>query len=143
MFVRRPRRAVLAGLAVAAVLGGTTAAFAADGTSSSAPAHPRAAAAAPTGDGARALCRRAPKMDRRLDRALKRLDAGAGRRGSLDRLQQRVDNARKAGHDEIATFLQDRLDFRKSLVPTLEKRQKDLAAVRQWCQNNDDGAGSR
>ena len=92
-----------------------------------------------TGDGAQALCKRLPKIDNRIDRALKRLDAGAGTRGSIARLQQRVDNAKSAGDDAIVTYLQHRLDFRKSLLPTLQQRQKDLTDVKTWCQSNDDG----
>ncbi|MDX2595244.1 MULTISPECIES: hypothetical protein [Streptomyces] len=129
MNARRGTRTLLAGFAAAAVLAGTTGAAAADATP----------APGPTGDGARALCKRVPKLDRRIERALKRLDAGAGRRGSVARLQRRVDNAKQAGHTEIATFLQDRLDFRKSLVTNLKQRQKDLNDVRTWCRDNGTG----
>ncbi|MER8011134.1 hypothetical protein [Streptomyces sp. NPDC094149] len=132
MHVRRHRRTLLVGAAVAAVLAGTTGAAVAESTPSP--------AATPTGDGARALCKRAPKIDHRIDRALARLNAGADKRGSLARLQQRVDNAKTAGHSEIATYLRDRLTFRKSLVTTLEQRQKDLADVRTWCEDNHEGA---
>ncbi|QHC27579.1 MULTISPECIES: hypothetical protein [unclassified Streptomyces] len=127
---RRRTRTLLAGVAVTAVLAGSaTAAAAADGTSS----------AGPSGDGAKALCKRLPKVDRRVERALKRLDAKAGTRGSVARLEKRVDNAKKAGHTEIATYLQNRLTFRKTLRTTLQQRQKDMAAVKTWCQKNDDG----
>ncbi|WP_432170842.1 hypothetical protein [Streptomyces sp. 1222.5] len=129
MDMRRGTRTLLAGLAVTAVLGTAGTASAAGGT------H----AAGPAGDGAKALCKRAPKVDRRIERALRRLDAGAGTRGSVARLEKRVDNAKKAGHTEIATFLQNRLTFRKSLGTTLRQRQKDLAAVRTWCRGDDDG----
>jgi hypothetical protein len=132
MYVRRDRRTLLVGAAVAAILAGTTGAAVAESTPSP--------AATPTGDGAQALCKRAPKIDRRIDRALARLNAGADQRGSIARLQQRVDNAKSAGHSEIATYLQDRLTFRKSLVTTLGQRQKDLADVRTWCKDNDGGA---
>ncbi|MEU5540658.1 hypothetical protein [Streptomyces sp. NPDC020362] len=129
MYVRRGTRTLLAGLAVTAVLAGTTgAADAADSTP-----------AKPAGDGAHALCKRVPKIDRHIARALKRLDAGTDRRGSVARLQKRVDNAKKAGHTEIATFLQNRLDFRKSLRTNLQERQKDLTAVKTWCQDHDGG----
>lgn len=141
MHVRGRRRPLLVGLATAAVLaGGATAATAEStpGSTAGSTATPKAAGT-PTGDGAHALCLRVPRIDHRIDRALKRLDAGADRRGSIARLQQRVDNAKKAGHDEIATYLQDRLDFRKSLVTTLEQRQKDLDDVRTWCKDNNNG----
>ncbi|MEU6364195.1 hypothetical protein ABZ876_00285 [Streptomyces sp. NPDC046931] len=129
MNVRRSRRTLLAGLAAAALLvSGTGAATAAD-----------SAAPTPAGDGARGLCKRVPTIDRRIERALERLDGGADVRGSVARLQQRVDNAKKAGHGEIATYLQHRLDFRKSLVPTLRQRQKDLAGVRSWCADHENG----
>ncbi|MQY40073.1 hypothetical protein SRB17_81030 [Streptomyces sp. RB17] len=130
MNARRRTRTLVAGCAVAAVLAGTAGVASAD---SSTPAP------GPTGDGAHALCKRVPKIDRRIERALKRLDAGPGTRGSIARLQQRVDNAKTAGHTQIATFLQDRLDFRKSLVTNLQKRQKDLNDVRTWCQDNGGG----
>ncbi|ARP72382.1 hypothetical protein LK07_24420 [Streptomyces pluripotens] len=127
MQVRRGTRTLLAGLAAAAVLAGTAgAAAAADGTS----------AAKPAGDGAKALCKRVPRIDRRIERALQRIDAGADGRGSLARLEKRIDNAKKAGHTEIATFLQDRLAFRTSLRTNLVQRQKDLADVKTWCQDN-------
>ncbi|MEU9477071.1 hypothetical protein [Streptomyces sp. NPDC048191] len=129
MNARRRTRTLLAGCAVAAVLAGTTGVASADST----PAH------GPTGDGAHALCKRVPKIDRRIQRALKRLDAGPGTRGSIARLQQRVENAEKAGHTQIATYLKDRLDFRESLVTNLKQRQKDLNDVRTWCQDNSGG----
>ncbi|MFK0160150.1 hypothetical protein ACIQVK_49855 [Streptomyces sp. NPDC090493] len=132
MHARHHRRTLLVGLATAALLAAGTGAAVADGTP--------APAATPTGDGARALCKRVPRIDRRIDRALQRLNAGADERGSVARLQRRLDNAKAAGHDEVATYLQDRLTFRKSLVPTLEQRKQDLADVRTWCQDNVEGA---
>ncbi|MGW4222125.1 hypothetical protein ACWEG1_01575 [Streptomyces bauhiniae] len=126
MDARRSTRTLLAGLATAALLAGSAGAAS-------------AADASPAGDGARALCKRAPKVDQRIDRALKRLDAGKARRGSVARLQQRVDNAKKAGHTEIATFLQGRLDTRESLKKDLEQRKKDLAGVKTWCAKNGGG----
>ncbi|MEW2317657.1 hypothetical protein [Streptomyces bauhiniae] len=130
MDARRSTRTLLAGLATAALLAGSA------GAASATDASP---GAKPAGDGARALCKRAPKVDKRIDRALKRLDAGKARRGSVARLQQRVDNAKKAGHTEIATFLQGRLDTRESLKKDLQDRKKDLAGVKTWCAKNDGG----
>ncbi|MFB7337227.1 hypothetical protein FNH09_28695 [Streptomyces adustus] len=125
------RRHLFVGLATAALLaGGTTAA-----TALTTPAP------VPTDDGAQALCKRLPKLDDRIDRALTRLNGDAGTRGSVARLQQRVDNAEAAGHKAVETYLQDRLTFRKSLVTTLQQRQKDLADVKTWCQDNDNGKG--
>ena len=88
---------------------------------------------APKTDGARKLCKRAPKIDKRIDRVLKRLDADATRRGSVDRLEKRIENAKKAGHGTIEDFLNERLKDRRALKPRLEDRQEDLAKVRAWC----------
>lgn len=93
----------------------------------------------PSGDGAAALCRRAPKIDQRIDRILTRLRADASHRGSLAHLEQRVVNAKSAGHTQIENYLNDRLTFRRALVPTLETRQKDLADVEKWCGAHDNG----
>lgn len=141
--------AVVALSAAAALAAGTTTALADGGATPSATASPTPSATAsatpgakepaPSGDGAHALCKRLPKVDRRIDRALKRLKAGPKVRGSIARLQRRADNADKAGHDAVKTYLDDRLTFRKSLVPTLEQRQKDLKDVSSWCTSQDDG----
>lgn len=144
MDVRRHRRTLLVGLATAAVVAtGTGVAMAENTTSTATTAEAASPSAGPTGDGAQKLCKRVPKIDHRIERALKRLNAGAGRRGSVARLEKRVDNAKSAGHDEIATFLQDRLTFRKSLVTTLKQRRTDLAGVKTWCENNGNGAGGK
>ncbi|NUL04454.1 hypothetical protein HRW07_14715 [Streptomyces lunaelactis] len=132
------KTAALALTAVAALLA-TTGAASADtgtGTGTSTPA-PKAT---PTGDGAQALCKRVPKIDKRLERILSRLDGDVTERGSIARLQKRAENAKKAGHTEIEAYLNDKLTFRRTLVPTLEKRQKDLAAVKTWCEANAGGS---
>ncbi|MCZ4103340.1 hypothetical protein G3I60_26300 [Streptomyces sp. SID13666] len=123
---RTTRTAIAACAAVAALLG-------AAGSAAAAPSAP------PTGDGAKAVCKRAPKADARIDKALARLNGNAATKGSVARLTQRVANAKSAGHSEIETYLNDRLTFRKSLVPTLQQRQKDLKSVLVWCQANNSG----
>lgn len=138
--MRTTRTAVAATAAVAALLAGAGTAVADTATPSGTPsAKPSAAAKAPTGDGAHALCKRVPRIDTRVSEALKRLSGPATERGSVARLQQRVTNARTAGHSEIETFLNDRLTFRKSLVTTLKQRSTDLAGVRTWCATHDNG----
>ncbi|MGW1887022.1 hypothetical protein [Streptomyces sp. NPDC001970] len=127
------KTAALAFTAVAALLATTGAASADTGTPSP--------ASTPTGDGAKALCKRVPKIEKRLERALDRLGGDATQRGSISRLEKRVENAGKAGHTEIETYLNGKLTSRRALVPTLEKRRKDLAAVKSWCEANSDGAG--
>ncbi|WP_405604570.1 hypothetical protein OG741_35430 [Streptomyces sp. NBC_01410] len=136
--MRTTKTAALALTAVAALLTATGAAAADAGTPGTGTPSP---GAEPTGDGAQALCKRVPKIEKRLARALTRLGGDATQRGSISRLEKRVENARKAGHTEIETYLNDKLAFRRSLVPTLEKRQKDLAAVKTWCKANNNGSG--
>ncbi|MFF0290622.1 hypothetical protein [Streptomyces sp. NPDC005262] len=123
--MRTAKTAALALTAVGALL-------AAAGTASAGGGTP-APDATPAGDGAHMLCKRVPKIEKRLEHALNRLGADATRRGSVARLAKRVENAKTAGHTEIETYLNDKLMFRRSLVPTLEKRQKDLTAVKTWC----------
>jgi hypothetical protein len=133
-----PKRARLAvvGLAVAGTLLAGGPAFAASGTATPA-AH------APKGDGAHALCLRVPKLERRIERALDRINGGVGVRGSIAHLEARVDNAKKLNHTAIATYLQDRLNTRKAMVPTLQERQADLKSVQAWCGANDNGKGAQ
>ncbi|MET9361341.1 hypothetical protein ABZX93_10545 [Streptomyces sp. NPDC006632] len=98
------------------------------------------AASAPASDGAKGICKREPKADKRIERALNRLDGGATTVGSVARMQQRLDNAKKEGHTEIATLLDHKLTYRKGLVTTLQQRQKDLKDVASWCGANHNGA---
>ncbi|MFE3878635.1 hypothetical protein ACFXPX_30090 [Kitasatospora sp. NPDC059146] len=87
----------------------------------------------PEGDGAKGICKRLPKADQRIKNALDRLNGPVTEAGSIARLQQRVNNAKAAGHTAIYNDLNDRLTYRKSLVPTLTQRQSDLNAVATWC----------
>lgn len=130
--MRTTRTAVAATAAAAALL--TAAGAAAADTATPVPsASARAAGKAPAGDGARALCKRLPTVDARIDRALARLNGPVTERGSIARLQKRVSNAAAKGDTAVSTYLKDRLSFRQSLVPTLNKRSTDLDAVRTWC----------
>ncbi|MCM2577827.1 hypothetical protein [Streptomyces meridianus] len=125
--------AVLASLLTAA---GIATAAGDDATSSD---EARKTAAASSRDGSRSLCKHAPRMDKRIARAVKRLNAGPARRGSVDRLEKRLERAKAAGHDEVANYLENRLKFRRTLVPTLEQRRKDLTKVEQWCRTERGG----
>ncbi|WP_236652142.1 hypothetical protein [Streptacidiphilus neutrinimicus] len=84
-----------------------------------------------------------PKLERRVERDLARLAAGPNVRGSVARLEARVDNAKKLDHTAIATYLQDRLNTREALVGTLKQRQTDLQGVQTWCGANDNGKGAK
>jgi hypothetical protein len=143
--MRTTRAAVAAAAALAALLTAAGTAAADTGStpsgSTSSGAAKQHTAKAPTGDGAKALCKRVPKIDARIDRALQRLNGPDTVRGSVARLQKRVDNADAKGDTAVATYLKDRLTFRQSLVPMLTKRSTDLDAVRTWCGTQGDAAG--
>ena len=81
-------RTTVVALATVVTLLGLAGPATADGKGTPAPA------ATPTGDGAKGLCKRAGKIDARIDRALKRLNGPVTRRGSIERLEKRVANAR-------------------------------------------------
>ncbi|MFD5512307.1 hypothetical protein [Streptomyces sp. NPDC059761] len=128
---RRTAAATIGALALAGAL--ISAAPAQAESASPAPAAPKTAKSAPKGDGAKAICKRLPKTETRVSAAITRLKGDATVPGSVARLEQRVANAQTAGHTEVHTYLNDRLTFRKSLLPTLQKRQDDLKAVSTWC----------
>lgn len=141
---KKSARLAVAGVALTGTLLAGGSAFAASSTpnTSTTPSTSAPAAKGPKGDGAHALCVRVPRLEKRIERDLTRLNGGVTVVGSIARLEQRVDNAKAAGHTAIATYLQDRLNFRKSLVPMLQQRQSDLQGVQTWCQANDNGKGA-
>jgi hypothetical protein len=130
----RTRTAVAAAATLAAVLAATGSA-AADSTTAPTTTAPTTTAptAKSSAPAAARLCKRVPKVDARVDRDLARLNGPATKRGSVARLQKRVDTATSKGEAAVETYLKDRLTFRKSLIPTLTKRSTDLNAVRTWC----------
>ncbi|MEU9124325.1 hypothetical protein AB0C96_31465 [Streptomyces sp. NPDC048506] len=87
------------------------------------------------------LCARVPELEKRINRALDRLNGDAHTRGSIARMEQRVKNARAKHHEEVATFLQDRLTHRKEMRPFLTRELTDLKAVATWCAKRDDAKG--
>ncbi|MFJ8017786.1 hypothetical protein [Streptomyces sp. NPDC096339] len=88
---------------------------------------------APKGDGAKAICKRLPETEKKVANSITRLNGDATVPGSIARLEKRVADAKAAGHTEIYTYLNNRLTFRKSLLPTLQGRQNDLKSVSTWC----------
>jgi hypothetical protein len=142
--------ALTAAFAVLGTAGAATAVAASgDGTGSESAAHGTADAAGKgaaatsgkkgTKDGAKRLCGRAPRIEKRLERTLHKMsDEGKGR-GSTARLEKRVDHAKKAGHDAVAAYLTNRLETREALSPKLKERKKDLGELKSWCAANHDG----
>ncbi|MEV6580055.1 hypothetical protein AB0M92_18040 [Streptomyces sp. NPDC051582] len=132
------RRTAAAAIGALALAGALISAGPAQAESASpAPAAPKTAKSAPKGDGAKAICKRLPKTQTRVNTALDRLKGDPTVLGSVARLEQRVANAQTAGHTQVHDYLNDRLTFRKSLLPTLQKRQEDLKAVSTWCSAQD------
>ncbi|WP_395298159.1 hypothetical protein ACF9IK_35425 [Kitasatospora hibisci] len=105
------------------------------------PSGAPAAATTPKGDGAKGICKRLPRTEERVTKALNRINGDATVVGSVARLEQRVANAKSAGHAEIQTYLSDRLTARKAMVTTLQTRQKDLKSVATWCAAQGEGSG--
>ncbi|WP_369360666.1 hypothetical protein [Streptomyces sp. cg2] len=137
---KRMLSAVLAGLALAGTVAAGAPSYAAD---SAAPASTATAhAKGPKGDGAKALCRRVPKLEKRIEKRITRMTGDVGTRGSIKYLEQRIANAKKADHQAIATFLGDRLTTRKTLLPLLKQKQTDLKAVATWCSTHNDGTSA-
>ena len=146
----RSLKSTAVALAAAALLGtGAATAVAAGADSGSHPpsgSHSASSSAsahrthAPRRDGAKALCKRAPRIEKRLRHRLHRLNGGAGTAGSVDRLARRAKLAKKAGHDAVAAYLDHRLDNRRALPHKLERRKKDLSKVRAWCRTRHHGA---
>jgi hypothetical protein len=134
------RASVVSGVAALALagslLGAGAPAFAASSTTAA-----DSPAAGPKTDGAHAICLRATRVEARITRDLARLNGPATEVGSIARLSARVQDAKNAGHTAIETYLQDRLTYRQSLVPTLTQRKSDLVAVDAWCTANDNGKG--
>ncbi|MBT2382464.1 hypothetical protein [Streptomyces sp. ISL-11] len=134
---------VLAGLVLTATAVAAAPSYAADSASPAGGASTTAHAEGPKGDGAKKLCQRAPKLERRIDERIKRMEGTVGTRGSIKYLEQRIANAKKANHTAIAKFLGDRLDTRKKLLTDLKKQKPDLKGVATWCKANNNGkAGS-
>ncbi|MFI9331483.1 hypothetical protein ACIGZJ_28590 [Kitasatospora sp. NPDC052868] len=136
--VNRRAAAALGALAIAGSLFAAAPAQAADGTGS--PSAAPSARQTPKGDGAKGICKRLPKTEERVAKAVDRLNGDAGVVGSIARLQQRATDAKTAGHTPIATYLNDRLTARRSLLATLQTRQSDLKAVATWCTANNQGS---
>ncbi|MFD9209645.1 hypothetical protein ACFVZM_25655 [Streptomyces sioyaensis] len=142
--MQRPKTAVagvLAGLALAGSLLAT--AGPASAADSDSPASAPTATAPKTGHkgNGKSLCERVPNVEKRINKALNRLNGDATTRGSIARMAVRVHKAHSKGHEEVATFLQDRLTHRKELKPNLTRQLRDLKAVATWCEKKDDAKG--
>ncbi|BDM69547.1 hypothetical protein HEK616_30340 [Streptomyces nigrescens] len=144
--MQRPKIVVAGALSTLALTGCLlTGAASANAADSGSPSSSEASATAPhhgkgQGNGhGKGICHRVPKLEKRIDKALDRLNGDAHTRGSIARMEQRVKNARAKHRDAVATFLQDRLTHRKELKPTLTRERTDLKAVAAWCAKKNGG----
>jgi hypothetical protein len=102
------------------------------------------ATAAETGDGAGeprhrlvTACARVPHAVERTERLQARLAGDAETRGSLAFLEDRIARATQAGHDDVATVLTARLEFRRELAGILPSRLEYLAVASDVCAEHD------
>ncbi|MFE9123238.1 hypothetical protein [Streptomyces sp. NPDC007172] len=130
---RGPLRGPFRGRRIAAAVLAATAVLTVTASSAFADATPASSAKPPASDGAKGICKHEPKTEKRVERALKRLDGGAGTVGSVARMRGREDAAKKAGHSAVAMYLGHRLASREGRVTGLQQRERDLKAVAAWC----------
>ncbi len=139
--MQRPKSAV-AGVLAAFVLTGSLLATAGPASAADDSPAPAATTSHSGGKGkGKGLCSRVPQIEKRINKALDRLNGDAHTRGSIARMEERVKKAHAKNHDAVATFLQDRLTHRKELRPTLTRKLRDLKAVSAWCAAKDDAKG--
>lgn len=78
-------------------------------------------------------CLRIPNLELRTASLIKRLDGDASTLGSLLWLQAKVDQAKAANRDQLATVLENRLAVRKKTREVLVLRQADLQRLQKRC----------
>lgn len=135
--MRSPTRTLrlgLAGLGLAALsLTVPTAAGATPGV----PAAPTAAVTPADGVGPRVerACLRIPNIETRLTERKTRLDGDASVRGSLAWLQSKIDAAKAANRNQLATVLENRLTVRTKTREILDDRTTLVADLRSRCES--------
>lgn len=130
----RTLRLSLAGLGLAAL---TLTAPTVAGAAPRGPAAPTVAATPNEGIGPRVerACLRIPNIETRLSERKTRLDGDASVRGSLAWLQSKIDAARAANRDQLATVLENRLTVRTKTREILDDRTELVADLRSRCES--------
>ncbi|WP_051275007.1 hypothetical protein [Cellulomonas sp. URHD0024] len=121
---RLTRVGAVVALTCTLVAGPAAASFAAE-----APQPTATSQASLPGDGHRHPCTRAAHVERRLERALARIQGDAQQKGSVAWLEARAAEADQAGKTERAAALRARADRRESRARTLTDAQARLAAM--------------
>ena len=129
-----------AGLAGYLVLGTATAALAADGSPSPSPLKPTASKRI-LGQRAKRVCKREPRVAKRVDKLIARFSGDATTRGSVLWLKARADKVR-ASDAQLASIIDSRAQIRQSRINTLKLRQGELAKVASWCSTHGYSTGS-
>lgn len=110
---------ITAALTASLVLAGTATATAQTG-----PSEPVTITLSP--EQVRNLCeKRLPRVEKRVDRLLERINGGAEVRGSAEWLRARAAKEREAGRETSAQLLEERADRRTSHVGALTR-------IKQW-----------
>lgn len=142
--MRAARRALLSGLATLSLSGAALASPASAQTAAlgSSPAGSAASAATQPASGDVTIgprleraCLRIPNLELRTNNLTTRLDGGTDTRGSLAWLGTKVEAAKAADRDQLATVLENRLTVRTKTREVLDLRKADLAQFRTWCEN--------
>jgi hypothetical protein len=97
--------------------------------------------AGPSGERAKKVCARLPKLEARLDKVLARLQGGADQPGSVEFVKKRAERARANGHTDLATALDSRAKARADMIPVLRKKQDGLPKLTEWCTSHGYGTG--
>ncbi len=138
--MRSPTRTLRLGLAALGLAGLSLTVPTVAGAAPGAPAAPSAPAVAATpGDGVgprvERACLRIPNVETRLTERKARLDGDATVRGSLAWLQSKIDAAKAADRDQLATVLENRLTVRTKTRDILDDRTALVADLRSRCES--------
>lgn len=79
------------------------------------------------------MCHRVPRIERRTEQMLERINGDETTRGSLVWLDARSAQARESGHPDLASVIDSHRAIRAAAVPLLEVRQTEMAKIRDIC----------
>lgn len=135
--MRSPTRTLRLGLAGLGLAALTLTAPAVAGATPAAPHAPSVVASPGDGIGPRVerACLRIPNIETRISERKTRLDGDASVRGSLAWLQSKIDAAKAANRDQLATVLENRLSVRTKTREILDDRTTLVADLRSRCES--------
>jgi len=89
--------------------------------------------ASDSGDELAQICSRIPNRIERVEKAQARLGADAATKGSIARVQARLERAEAEGHTDLARLLRDRLAIRKDVAAVLPDILVHLKDAQEVC----------